>query len=224
MEFTRFKFPVESSCFVVLHPADFSRRLREEGISLLDLVESGDLDEELAKGRLLGLRLGSDGPRAILMGMHPPPPEITAQFADKPPFEFRLRARHGELFVGDPSHEERFSSKSFKVATGRYRARLYPLRSTANAHWALTLEPIAEFGADLSAWTDLPNEDDIVRRPPPRTKVDAQARWVRHAKFGVGKVITEEGSGPSAKLLIAFPSGERRLLASFVEEAEDPST
>ncbi|UQA57732.1 hypothetical protein [Polyangium aurulentum] len=223
MDFTRFRFPVESSCFVVLHPADFARRLREEGISLLDLIESGDLDEELAKGRLLGLRLGGDGPRAILVGMHPAPPEVAALFADKPPFEFRLRARHGELFVGDPSHEERFSTKPFKVPAGRYRARLYPLRPTANANWALTLEPIAEFGADLSAWTDLPNEDDIVRRPPPRTKAETQARWVRHAKFGVGKVITEEGAGPSAKLLIAFPSGERRLLASFVEEAEDPS-
>jgi hypothetical protein len=39
---------------------------------------------------------------------------------------------------------------------------------------------------------------------------------VQHAKFGVGAVVRREGSGPDAKLVVRFDSGDKTLLARFL--------
>ena len=50
------------------------------------------------------------------------------------------------------------------------------------------------------------------------SKQSFAGRKVQHAIFGVGVVETEEGSGPEARLSIAFPGvGRKKILARFVQ-------
>ena len=231
--YARLVFPVDSACFVVLHPSDFAKKMAEANGSLLDVVNDGDLEDDFDAGRVLGLRLGGDGWRAIVAGLHPAPPELAAHLDTSAPFEFRLHVRKGPLYALDPSHTDRFEPSEdeeegvtfFEVPRGRYHARLHVVRSTSTstvgAIWALVLEPVETFD-NLPAWKELPHEDDTHRRPPPDTPLTLPERWVRHKKFGIGRVLMEEGTGADAKLLILFPSGERRLLASFVEPSPAP--
>jgi DNA helicase II / ATP-dependent DNA helicase PcrA len=47
--------------------------------------------------------------------------------------------------------------------------------------------------------------------------VGATGMTVRHAVFGVGRVVAADGDGPDAKLTIRFPSvGDKRIVARFV--------
>ncbi len=61
-----------------------------------------------------------------------------------------------------------------------------------------------------------------VRRPaaPPAPRAEtarATGATVRHAVFGVGKVVAADGEGPDAKLTVRFPSvGDKRIVARFV--------
>ncbi len=51
----------------------------------------------------------------------------------------------------------------------------------------------------------------------PRSPVGATGMTVRHAVFGVGRVVAADGDGPDAKLTIRFPSvGDKRIVARFV--------
>lgn len=49
-----------------------------------------------------------------------------------------------------------------------------------------------------------------------------EGRRVRHAKWGIGHLLTEEGSGPNRKVKVAFPErGIKHLAARFLEFLED---
>jgi DNA helicase-2/ATP-dependent DNA helicase PcrA len=50
-----------------------------------------------------------------------------------------------------------------------------------------------------------------------RAPIGATGMTVRHAVFGVGRVVAADGDGPDAKLTIRFPSvGDKRIVARFV--------
>jgi hypothetical protein len=52
------------------------------------------------------------------------------------------------------------------------------------------------------------------------TGVAPVERTVEHPKFGVGRVLSQEGEGDHAKLEIAFPDAVRKLQARFVREVD----
>ena len=53
-------------------------------------------------------------------------------------------------------------------------------------------------------------------RPPERTE-----RRVRHANFGVGTVLAEQGAGESKRFKIAFDDETRTILAEYVEPVDE---
>ncbi|MHB1845048.1 MAG: ATP-dependent helicase [Deltaproteobacteria bacterium] len=62
-----------------------------------------------------------------------------------------------------------------------------------------------------------------LRRPPRvepalvKRAIGATGLTVRHAVFGVGKVVAADGEGPDAKLTVRFPGvGDKRIVARFV--------
>lgn len=63
-----------------------------------------------------------------------------------------------------------------------------------------------------------PLEVRIVRAAKPMP----EGRQVRHKKWGVGRLLTEEGTGPNRKIKVAFPEvGIKHLAARFLEFLDD---
>lgn len=56
---------------------------------------------------------------------------------------------------------------------------------------------------------------------PPEPPAWPRGSSVRHAKFGVGTVVSAEGEGDRTKLSVRFGSDERTLLARFVTRVEE---
>jgi hypothetical protein len=56
------------------------------------------------------------------------------------------------------------------------------------------------------------------RKPPAAPKPPEDIKRFQHPKFGDGVLQAQEGTGPDAKLTIAFESGPKTVLARFVTE------
>ncbi len=127
----------------------------------------------------------------------------------------RMRALFGDLRFNPPSRflgeipAELFDAlPSFESSP----VRPYPGAPSANG---ITVD----YSYDQS-WRS--PERSFPRRPPrpspaPARPIGAMGLTVRHAVFGVGKVVSADGEGPDAKLTIRFPGvGEKRIVARFV--------
>lgn len=57
-------------------------------------------------------------------------------------------------------------------------------------------------------------------KPKSKLKKPIDAARVSHPRFGEGQVLSRIGDGEGSKLVIAFPEGERTLLARFVTPLE----
>jgi hypothetical protein len=55
-------------------------------------------------------------------------------------------------------------------------------------------------------------------RKPTKAEAPPPARRFQHPKFGEGALVSKEGEGEEAKLTIAFPGGQKTLLARYVTE------
>lgn len=123
------------------------------------------------------------------------------------------RARGDLIVVGiDPSDEAfhgfLIGADDTRIAT--YRRRGQRLSSLDDVDWlrqhCATWCPSPEGGEPLSA--------QLVRAPKP----EIEGERVRHKKWGIGQLMTSEGSGDRRKIKVAFPSvGLKVLNARFVE-------
>ena len=89
--------------------------------------------------------------------------------------------------------------------------------------WDVLIELRAIDDADDEPLPPAARPDAAVSAMPrlvlPRATLLAAAPWVRHPKFGVGRVLREVGVGGDRKLEIAFEAaGVRTILARFVTE------
>ena len=153
-EAQRTSMRVDSAQFFLFHPNDFPDADGEIDVP----------DEAFEQGLVIGLHLGADGNKIIVLWEG----ALPEADIEPVPFVFKLHVRHGRLYATDRVEGLRAYNWSkepcLEIASGMYRAEMYVLKgevvATYNALWLLRLAPIdrAMFDAML-AWHELPFED-----------------------------------------------------------------
>lgn len=151
----------------------------------------------------------------------------------------RQRALFGDLAMNRPS---RFLSELPEEHVTGLEALMAGTPRTTFGQAGLTPQPRPAPRGEWVERDDVPAwDDDGPRRPPPRlvppsrppagtttttrtaesTGSGHTGQRVRHASFGEGKVISTQGSGPTAKVTVMFPSvGPKVVVAKFLSPAE----